>query len=204
MQALHRELIELANQRDTPAVLRDDATVLLDTVGRFLPEPEQQDLGGAVASVPNEGQLQSARGSWMSGEVPVATGGGKGGDSGENGPVPNPPVPAPPGSPAPRLNVQVSPQADGTIAVTPRADGQDDAARTVRELLNGLVGRKLTPLGDVALDLCLHVERRDLELQRFLGAVYAGKPLLEAGVDFTTPHGAAVAEWFNTLARWRV
>lgn len=221
LQQLQRELFGVINDPTTPTILREDASVLLDTVARFAPPLATLDdqhpvdaadvaaaeraVDAAPASAVQPGPRR--RGTWMaSEEVPPATataqapGNSRGRTAGGESPVGSElpatePAPGPqgaePANPSPAAKLQVS--------ITP----EGPAARTARAMLAALMDQKLSPVGDVALDLVLAVQRRDIEVEQFRAAFYAGADLLRAAINPQTPEGDAVVVWFNRLAQWR-
>ena len=207
LQRLQDDLTALVNDDGVAQLLREDAMVTLATLSRFAPAPDpeipavdRRQTDQASAEGTHESAVQArSKASWLAGEVPLAA----------QGHAASPAADAASAQAAPSgggqtLDVDITPKPDGTVEVAPKTPADQAAARTVREMLNAMKGRELTPLGDVALDLVLATERWHLQHQRYVALVQAGRPLLIAGVDATTPQGQAVIGWYNEVLSWRI
>lgn len=213
LQRLHGDLIALRNERDLGTVLAEDLEVLLSSLGRYMPpgptvvevvdaeRAAKQELAtGVQAALPLVEVPQVSEG------APSPLAGKDGADTQtDTAPAPGHETASKPSADAPskRVDVGIRRLLDGGVDVFPNNPEQELSAQTIRALLSAVVGRKLTPLGAVGFDLVLALERRDVEVHQFLGQFQAGKAILEAAVDFQTPSGQAVAQWFNALSRWQ-
>lgn len=196
---MHAQLVKAANDPTTPTVLREDVLVTLATLERYVPPVEQSDIVQAERAA-QSGPEQATQ--------PIARKRRKRSVPAQIQPVATPAQVKEPEHTTPVASPPAGSQLDVQVQVT-GPDGQQLAAKTVRELLAGLVGKRLSPLGGIAHDFLLAVQRRDIEHEQFLAAVYAGAPLLEnlmaqAGQSLPGVRaGEAVSAWFNGLVRWR-
>ena len=186
LKALRDELVALQNQNGTPAMVREDIDLVLADLGRMLPAEELHDERAADLPV---GVVGASSDDKSPPPAPEPMGGAAAGETAAASVAAHPT----------RLAGTLHP--DGRVEI--RGEGQENVAYTLQTLLKALSGRRLTPLGEVGLDLVLAITRRDIELQRFWALLTSGKPLLEAAVDTRTPAGAAVANWYNEVVAWR-